>query len=1111
MKRMKNNIIIILVFMILIFFITSNDQLESWIKFKLMEFPQKDSNTLNNYFIINQWYADTNGNFSDKIKFSEKENNLFHEIPTRNSFYSINEDNRLKIYDRKNNSIRKMLYEIDLNSIIFNEEIAKDMNRDKEKVNNNIDKYNEDDYCFSFLFHEKNQFDNLLRMTICPIEFNDSLKIKNFLNFKNSIIRILINYNSKSSNLEIFEKLRFKSSNEKNLNLNMNSISNRMKEKNAFQKQFSLLPNSPIINVVSVSSPGPNPILSKMITSIPFQSIVNFDTFDRNNLNNISINDFSHTIKSFDCSSKACFFYFLKSSSLDQVKTLSISNSLITQNENMIPVKLTLNNSHLIVRLSDNDEILRFKLTEIGTIQRNQINIKCFEITDIIENKYNFCQMDNLVGCNTEIWMQDILNYKKNCDSNLTLMDNSLNKILSPDNSQLNLNKNLNKEINHNNINNSNNQKEEKKAFEKNHEIKKKRKINTKKNHYYDNYNDEYIETNIDRETYLKWDNHTVSDKESNISNHAENNIPNNQNREKDKSIKKDSVKNTDIKRENKYVENVQGKMNDTLNTTENHKKDKDDSKDVDYSGNRKLQDKIISNKENAKIDKYSNKTNEINETHKTHKFRPKSDKIKKRIKNEKSLGNVVKQELISNKNNALDNFFQTTTNFLSKKNMILSNDNNLERYSQRNNNQMNNGISNNQYSNFNNKNDINPFLIYPQDNINNMNKVNPYNTNSYPNNGFNNNNLQNNNNGRGTNYYQNTNTPFINNNQFNYAKPNNINDYNGYNNKQNRNSHNGVNNQNFNSNSNRFNNNNIGNDDQNYSLLNLDENDRKIFDRTLKYYFGLMQQSNSKNNNNPTVNSNNNPIINQNNNPIIDPNNQIGSSTNLKNDNININDNKKLDLIIDYINQNLQANQKKKEDSLDKKLIKMIDHENKREENLQTVIKTLFSQTPSCQPPCIQSCCNNIINTCCDNKINNFNSNNRDKPNENNDISDKLKNNIENYINNILINNKKINGNQKPIGEGDERSVIIVLNDTNNPNNIINDKNLTDNNNGKRNSNSNQGGNNNQNQGGNNIPNRGDNNNQNQGGNNNPNVEGLSNPNKNKGNNIQKNESNFK
>jgi len=174
-----------------------------------MEFPQKDSNTLNNYFIINQWYADTNGNFSDKIKFSEKENNLFHEIPTRNSFYSINEDNRLKIYDRKNNSIRKMLYEIDLNSIIFNEEIAKDMNRDKEKVNNNIDKYNEDDYCFSFLFHEKNQFDNLLRMTICPIEFNDSLKIKNFLNFKNSIIRILINYNSKSSN-------------EKNLNLNMN-------------------------------------------------------------------------------------------------------------------------------------------------------------------------------------------------------------------------------------------------------------------------------------------------------------------------------------------------------------------------------------------------------------------------------------------------------------------------------------------------------------------------------------------------------------------------------------------------------------------------------------------------------------------------------------------------------------------------------------------------------------------------------------------------------------------------------------------------------------------------------------------------------------------------
>jgi len=413
MKITKNKLITLYVFLLLIFLITSNNQLESWIKYRLISLAEKNLNSVNDQFAINNWFVDVNANFPDKSKIDKREESLFFEIPTKNSFYLTYSESKLNIFDRKNPAIRKLILQIDSHLILYNPQISSSMLTEANA------KISEKD-CFELLFNQKNQIENLYAIRVCPSEAENSSLVLNRIknSISNSFEKI---YHAPTIKLSSFHKFRFKSlTNNKNSN-----------------KQISILPPM-LTNSISIGAPG-LPMASSVLSPVPCaaQAVMPIGPFATPVA---QVLDMSNLTKNIDCVLKECFVYYAKNSSSNKIIAPFSSKIHQVAADQYVPVKLTLNTNHLVVRLSDNAEILRFQLIEIEAVQKSQMNSRCYNVFDVIGNKFKFCQMENLINCSADNWISDIAKFKNQCADSFALTDASFETIVIPSSMTLGIN-----------------------------------------------------------------------------------------------------------------------------------------------------------------------------------------------------------------------------------------------------------------------------------------------------------------------------------------------------------------------------------------------------------------------------------------------------------------------------------------------------------------------------------------------------------------------------------------------------------------------------------------------------------------------------------------------
>lgn len=118
---MKNEVYMLsLIFLIMIEEIINCNNFETWIKYNINKISGETYHSEKRDYVLNKWYVDIHSNFPDKYTIKNIEESLFFEIPTKNSFFLIFSGIKIKIYDRKNPDLRKLVEEIEIPSIIHN-------------------------------------------------------------------------------------------------------------------------------------------------------------------------------------------------------------------------------------------------------------------------------------------------------------------------------------------------------------------------------------------------------------------------------------------------------------------------------------------------------------------------------------------------------------------------------------------------------------------------------------------------------------------------------------------------------------------------------------------------------------------------------------------------------------------------------------------------------------------------------------------------------------------------------------------------------------------------------------------------------------------------------
>lgn len=271
--------------------------------------------------------------------------------------------------------------------------------------------------CFELLFHPKETLDCLFSINICP----DKPQNEKLINLLKEAIFSKMNYlYDKTIDFSKYENFRFKSLNVK-IAENYDQIS-ILTENSKHPERFGLREFIPSFShsmekSISILAPGTN-----LINVTPNS---NFIIPNENYISNPTITPIkvSQELKNIDCIIKEGHAYFIRCRTF--IKIIAPSSIPINDSDQMIPVKMTLNSNDFTVYLANNLQILRFQLNEIQSVQKSNSNQKCFNIIDIIGNKFKFCQIDNIPESSCDDWIKAIVNYKNKCSDSFALIDAS--------------------------------------------------------------------------------------------------------------------------------------------------------------------------------------------------------------------------------------------------------------------------------------------------------------------------------------------------------------------------------------------------------------------------------------------------------------------------------------------------------------------------------------------------------------------------------------------------------------------------------------------------------------------------------------------------------------
>jgi hypothetical protein len=104
-----------------------------------------------------------------------------------------------------------------------------------------------------------------------------------------------------------------------------------------------------------------------------------------------------------DCESKECYVNVLK------------NRDNILNDGNFIPAKIVMNLESIVISVSTGGVIYMVKLADIKEVKRNFNYPSCFVITELNNNEFIICEMNNIMNCSSDDWIRQITRFKNEC------------------------------------------------------------------------------------------------------------------------------------------------------------------------------------------------------------------------------------------------------------------------------------------------------------------------------------------------------------------------------------------------------------------------------------------------------------------------------------------------------------------------------------------------------------------------------------------------------------------------------------------------------------------------------------------------------------------------